>query len=61
MSDGEFAFGVMLLLLGALCIASLFWPAVRRALRKRNRRTALPAPRYDARSSIEQFKRIHQP
>jgi hypothetical protein len=27
---------------------------------KPNRRTGLPAPRPDERSSIEQFKRIHQ-
>lgn len=34
---------------------------VTRALRKapRNRRTGLPAPQPDERSSIEQFKRIH--
>jgi hypothetical protein len=29
--------------------------------KKRNRRTGLPAPRPDERSSLEQFKRIHQP
>jgi hypothetical protein len=40
------------------CLCALV-PACTRT--KRNRRTGLPAPRPDERSSLEQFKRIHQP
>ena len=53
MSDGEvlawFIFGTF----GLICAVGIAWP------RKRNKRTGLPAPRRDNRSSIEQFKRMH--
>jgi hypothetical protein len=40
----------------ALCVLSAAFSRP-----KHNRRTGLPAPKPDARSSIEQFKRIHTP
>jgi len=47
--------------LTALCIVFAILcaivPAVTRP--RRNKRTGLPAPRPDERSSIEQFRRIH--
>jgi hypothetical protein len=47
-----FVFGPMLLLALA---------GMRPRRRPRNKRTSLPTPRPDERSSIEQFKRMHQP
>jgi hypothetical protein len=48
---GAFAFGLL------VCIVCVVVHEVRKG--PRNRRTGLPAPRPDERSSIEQFKRIH--
>lgn len=55
--------GLMCLFGGITSLALAVW-LIEREVRKGpgripNRRTRLPAPRYDERSSIEQFKRMH--
>ena len=48
------------LAVGIVCLVVLVVHEVRKGPPKRtNRRTSLPAPRPDERSSIEQFKRMH--
>lgn len=49
------AFGAMFF----VCMAVWVAHEVRKGPKLTNRRTGLPAPRADERSSIEQFKRMH--
>lgn len=46
-------------MLALVCGTVIVIREVRKGPPKRNRRRALPMPRPDERSSIEQFKRIH--
>jgi hypothetical protein len=56
MTDGEVLAWRLIAVVALIALISM-----RPRRRPRNKRTGLPIPRPDDRSSIEQFKRMHQP